>query len=434
MSKLQIKTARVFQPLLTPSRYKGAYGGRGSGKSHYFGELTIEEHIMYPGLRTMCIREVQKSLKESLKLLLSDKIRAMNVGPMFNILTTEIQTPGDGLIVFQGMQDHTADSIKSFENFNRSLCEEAHTLSARSLELLRPTIRNAGPAPMAERRFVWNPRSASDPVDLLLRGVAPPPDSVVVKANYMDNPWFPNDMEEERLYDREHNPDRYAHIWLGEYEPQAIGAIWTRQAIHENRRTKSDDPQYITGNVTRERTVVAVDPAITSPETNATGNPDHHGIVVAALGDDQRGYLLEDGSLQGSPHQWATRAIALYDKWDADAIVIEKNQGGDMCRYTLETIRQGINIIEVHATRGKHVRAEPISALYTLGSVSHVGTYPELEDQLCKFTSSGYEGEDSPDRAEAAIWAFTELFPDLTMGKAEPEEPSYGGGEGSWLG
>ncbi|MCK5444188.1 MAG: DNA-packaging protein, partial [Rhodospirillaceae bacterium] len=165
-----------------------------------------------------------------------------------------------------------------------------------------------------------------------------------------------------------------------------------------------------------------------------TGNPDYHGITVCALGEDQRGYLLEDGSMQGSPHQWATRAIALYDKWDADAIVIEKNQGGDMCRFTLETIRKGVRIIEVHATRGKHVRAEPISALYSLGSISHVGTYPELEDQLCKFTASGYEGEDSPDRAESMIWGFTELFPKLTTEKSEPQ-PFYGSGQvGSWMG
>lgn len=360
-----------------------------------------------------------------MKQLLEDKIRKLGVSSMFNVLQTEIQTPGDGIIIFQGMQDHTADSIKSFENFNRSLCEEAHTLSKKSIELLRPTIRNAGPAPMAERRFIWNPRSASDPADSLLRGLNPPPDSILIRANYMDNPWFPDDMEKERQHDYDNNPDRYAHIWLGEYEPQAVGAIFSRQIIHENRRAAM--------SCERERTVIAVDPAVTSPETNASGNPDEHGIVVCALGADQRGYLLEDGSMHGAPHQWATRAVALYDKWDADAIVIEKNQGGDMCRYTLETVRKGIRIIEVTATRGKHVRAEPISALYSLGSISHVGTFPEIENQLCLFTSSGYNGDKSPDRAEATIWGFTELFPKLTTEKAaDPVQPYYG--EGGWMG
>lgn len=419
--KLQIKTPEVFLPLLEPSRYKGAYGGRGSGKSHFEGEHTIEEHLMYPGLRTLCVREVQKSLKDSIKRLLEDKINALNVRPYFNILNDRIETPGDGVISFIGMQDHTADSVKSYEGYNRALCEEAQTLSTRSLELLRPTIRNAGPTPIAEMRFVWNPRSASDPVDQLLRGVDPAPNSIVVRANYMDNPWFPDELEMEREYDKRNNPDRYAHIWLGEYEPQAIGAIWTRQVIHENRVSAMQ--------CERARTVVAVDPAVSDTEKS-----DEHGISVVALGDDSHGYLLEDASLHGSPHQWATRAVAMYDKWDADAIVIEKNQGGDMCRFTLETIRKGIRIIEVHATRGKHVRAEPISALYSVGRMHHVGSFPALEDQLCKFTASGYEGEKSPDRAESMIWAATELFPKMTTEKPAPVEFFGHGTAQGWMG
>lgn len=424
MSKLQIQTPEVFEPLLKPSRYKGIWGGRGSGKSHFGVELTIEDHMLYPGLRTIGVREVQKSIKESVKRLLEDKIRALGVQSYFNVMNDRIETPGNGIISFIGMQDHTADSIKSYEGYHRALIEEAQTMSSRSLELLRPTIRTAGPTPVSELRFLWNPRNASDPVDQLLRGVNPAPDSIIVNANYQDNPWFPPELEQEREYDRINNPDRYAHIWLGEYEPQAIGAIWTRQVIHENRRAVKPE---------LERIVVGVDPAVSSVLTNASGKPDHHGISVCGLGSDQRGYLLEDASLQGTPHQWATRAIAMYDKWDADAIVIERNQGGDMCRHTLEGLRRGIRIIEVHATRGKHVRAEPISALYTLGQISHVGTFIDLEDQLCKFTSSGYEGNDSPDRAESMIWCMTELFPRMTTAKSEPE-PFYGHGtNGAWM-
>jgi hypothetical protein len=432
LSKLRINTAAVFEPLLKPSRYKGAKGGRGSGKSHFYGELTIEEHLIYPGLRTLGVREVQKSIKESVKRLLEDKIEALGVQSYFNVLNDRIITPGDGIISFIGMQDHTADSVKSYEGYNRALAEEAQTITTRSLELLRPTIRTPGPTPISELRFAWNPRSALDPVDRMFSGVEPPPDSICVKSNYNHNPWFPDELELERAHDLKNNPDRYAHIWLGEYEPQAKGAIWNRQIIHENRRDLSDtEAKKLCGRI-----VVAIDPAVSSVETNASGNPDEHGITVCGLGDDKRGYILEDGSLKGSPHQWATRAVALYDKWDADAIVIEKNQGGDMCRYTLETIRKNIRIIEVHATRGKHVRAEPISALYHLGSISHVGSFPEIEDQLCKFTSSGYEGEDSPDRAESVIWALTELFPKLTREDAkEPQAPFYGHGRsGAWMG
>ena len=123
--------------------------------------------------------------------------------------------------------------------------------------------------------------------------------------------------------------------------------------------------------------------------------------------------MLEDGTTKGAPERWARRAIAMYDRYDADGIVIEKNQGGDMCRHVLNSVRPGINIIEVHATRGKHVRAEPISALYALGRIHHVGTFPELEAEMCQMTAAGYEGDGSPDRVDAMVWGFTELFPKL---------------------
>ncbi len=141
--------------------------------------------------------------------------------------------------------------------------------------------------------------------------------------------------------------------------------------------------------------------------------------------------MLNDVTTRGGPHQWAVCAIAAYDRYDADAIVIEINQGGDMVRHTLQTVRPNLPIIEVRATRGKHVRAEPIAALYTMGRISHVGVFPELEDQMCLMTAGGFEGEGSPDRVDALVWGLTELFPSLTTltgwgklavtcGKADP--------------
>ena len=392
-SSIQLPTPRVFVPLLKPSRYKGAHGGRGSGKSHFFAELMVETALMRDGFRAVCIREVQKTLKESAKRLIEDKIRAMGVGSEFECLNTEIKTPGGGVILFQGMQDHTAESIKSLEGFHVAWAEEAQTLSARSLEMLRPTIR----APGSELWFTWNPRNAADPVDQLLRGPTPPPDSAVVRVNYNDNPFFPRELEEERLYDQRTKPDRYGHIWEGEYEPTAVGAIWDRANLHRNRRAEA--PHLA-------RIVVAVDPAV-----SAEAGSDEHGIVVCAAGQDGRGYVLEDGSMKGAPRQWAERAIALYDRFEADCIVIERNQGGDMCRFTLESVRPGIRIVEVTATRGKHVRAEPISALYALDRISHVGTFDRLEGQMCQMTAAGFEGDGSPDRVDALVWGFTELFP-----------------------
>jgi PBSX family phage terminase large subunit len=396
MKTLDIATPRVFAPLLTPSRYKGAWGGRGSGKSHFFAELAIERCLMNRGERIVCVREVQKSLKESVKRLVEDKIDALGVSASFRVLNDAIVTPGDGVIVFQGMQDHTAESIKSLEGFRVAWVEEAQTLSARSMEFLRPTIR----APGSELWFSWNPRNANDPVDLLLRGEKPPPDSIVCRVNYSDNPFFPEELEGERAFDEANNPTRYAHIWLGEYEPTAIGAIWDRLNIHQNRRAEAPE---------LKRIVVAVDPAVSNE-----AHSDEHGIIVCAEGGDQRGYVIDDASMKGSPRQWAERAVATYDRYQADAIVIEINQGGDMVKHTIESVRPGIRVIEVRATRGKHVRAEPISALYSLGRISHVGTHQKLEDQMCQMTAAGYEGQGSPDRVDALVWGFTELFPAIT--------------------
>ena len=237
--------------------------------------------------------------------------------------------------------------------------------------------------------------------------------------NYSDNPFFPAELEDERLHDMRTNRDRYGHIWLGEYEPTAIGAIWDRQTIHANRRR--DVPPDMS------RIVVAVDPAV-----SAESGSDENGIVAAGIGEDNRGYVLDDASLKGTPRQWADRAIATYDRWNADAIIVERNQGGDMVRHTLESIRPGIRILEVVATRGKHVRAEPIAALYSTGRVSHVGTFPQLEDQMCQMTAAGYEGNGSPDRCDALVWAMTELFPQLVRPKSAVTWDDAGGG-GSWL-
>jgi len=396
--EVHITAPEVFWSLMKPGRYKGAHGGRGSAKSHTFAEMLVANAYMAKGFRAVCVREVQKSLKESAKRLIEDKIESMGLSPYFNVQQDRIITPGNGVILFQGMQDHTADSIKSLEGMNVAWCEESQSLSSRSLELLRPTIR----APGSEIWFTWNPDNASDPVDQLLRGEDLPPGAIVVRANYSDNPFFPDELEQERLFDMRHKPERYAHIWLGEYAPSAVGAIWDRKTLHENRVT--DAPEL-------ERIVVAVDPAISNE-----AHSDEHGIVVAGLCNNEA-YIIEDGSMKGNPRQWAVRAVAMFDKHEADAIVIERNQGGDMCRHTLQSVRPGLPIIEVHATRGKHVRAEPISAEYAIGKVHHVGVFPELEQQMCMMTASGYDGEGSPDRVDALVWALTELFPQMVNKK-----------------
>ena len=215
------EVAKVYRPLLQPARYKGAWGGRGSGKSHFFAQQLIIECLSKPGTRAVCIREVQRTLKDSSKRLLEDKIQALGVGSQFEVMHDSIKTPGDGIITFVGMQDTNAESIKSLEGFRIAWCEEAQTLSSRSLQLLRPTIR----APGSELWFSWNARRKSDPVDKMLRGDKPT-GAVVVMANWRDNPHFPAELEQERLDCERLEPDQYNHIWEGGYATLLTGAYY----------------------------------------------------------------------------------------------------------------------------------------------------------------------------------------------------------------
>lgn len=231
MSVLTINTPEVFEPLLYPSRYKGAWGGRGSGKSHFFAELLVE-HCIYEKIDAVCLREVQKSLKFSVKKLIESKIQQMNAGDYFEVQNEQIKSKHGGVIIFQGMQDHTSDSIKSLEGFKIAWFEEAQSASQRSLDLLRPTIR----APGSEIWFSWNPSKATDPVDQLLRGENPPPDAIVVNANYKDNPWLPPELLEEMEYDKRRDPDKYAHIWLGEYQRNSEARVFKNWKIEEFER------------------------------------------------------------------------------------------------------------------------------------------------------------------------------------------------------
>jgi phage terminase large subunit len=187
--------------------------------------MLVEDAVRLPGLRAVCIREVQKSLKDSAKKLIEDKIQEMGLGDRFEVLHDHIKTPGDGLIIFHGMQDHTAESIKSLEGFDRAWVEEAQTLSSGSLKLLRPTIR----AENSELWFSWNPRRKTDPVDVMFRQRTPPTGSVCVRANWNDNPWFPKVLEQERQDCLKDDPDQYDHIWEGGYVTVAEGAYYARQ-------------------------------------------------------------------------------------------------------------------------------------------------------------------------------------------------------------
>jgi len=190
------------------------------------------------------------------------------------------------------------------------------------------------------------------------------------------------------------------------------GALWQRKGIDENRIPIDDLP-------TMTRIVVAIDPAISSEdESNETG------IVVAGIGENKRGYVLAEESGIFTPDQWGKRVASLFHTWSADRIIGEKNQGGEMVEHVIRSALTNAPVTLVHASRGKVTRAEPISALYEQGRISHVGTFNDLEDQMVAFTSDfdrklqGY----SPDKVDALVWAFTDLFPRIIKKPKPPQK------------
>lgn len=226
---------------------------------------------------------------------------------------------------------------------------------------------------------------------------------------------------------------RYEGTRLGRQELNAEvlddvpGSLWTRESLDRSRldaKAKLPDMQRI---------VVAIDPAGKAQENALSEGTAETGIVVAGLGVDGRGYVLEDQTCALSPNGWARRAVSCYDLFQADAIVVETNQGGDMVKQTIMSVRDSVPVIEVHASRGKVTRAEPIAALYEQGRVSHVGCHAALEDQMVLFTPMGIAGETTGDRVDALVWALTELFPSMITRVEYKDDPTPVAREGGWM-
>jgi len=203
-------------------RHACAYGGRGSAKSHTIAQIWLLRGMESPE-RVLCFREIQKSIRDSVHRLLSDKINAMGLGPFYEVTRDEIRGRNGTLFLFAGLRDHTADSVKSFEGLTGAWGEEAHSITEESALKLIPTVRGCSDPKIF---WSWNPESETDYVHqrFVVRG---DPSAVVVKANYLDNPWFPPPLEAERLHLKALNEDLYRHVWEGECRT-AAGLLFKR--------------------------------------------------------------------------------------------------------------------------------------------------------------------------------------------------------------
>jgi hypothetical protein len=225
------------------------------------------------------------------------------------------------------------------------------------------------------------------------------------KINPIDNL---ENLSDEYIHELEDLPVKARRRFLnGEFEDDENGQLWTIELLEQNRvlGQKGTLPDFL-------RVVIAVDPSgCTGAEDSRS---DEIGIMVCALGTDNHGYLIEDLSGKYSPETWGQIIVAAYERHSADRVVGEVNYGGDMVRAVVHAVDNTVPFNAVTASRGKVVRAQPISTLYEMNKIHHIGYFPEVEDQMCSMTQSGYQGIGSPDKVDAAVWGFTELFPGMT--------------------
>jgi phage terminase large subunit-like protein len=237
----------------------------------------------------------------------------------------------------------------------------------------------------------------------LIKKLVSDPDNAITRGSTLDNAANLAASTVKALYESYGNTRLGRQELDGEILGDIPGALWSHDNIDQNRLKEA--PEDL------ERVIVAVDPATSSNEGS-----DEHGIVVVAMARDEdgyaRGYILEDASLKGTPEEWAKQAVRMYRKWSADKIVAEKNQGGEMVLSVIRAADRSVPVKLVHASRGKVIRAEPISALYEQNRIHHVGRHDKLEDQMCEFSIDNVRNKSvgSPDRVDALVWGLTELF------------------------
>jgi len=360
-------------PLLAPRRYKGARGGRGSGKSWFFAQEAVVRCAAYPDTSVVCIREVQKSIKLSSKRLIENTIQKLEVSHLFDVLASEIRCKnGKGLIVFQGMQDHTSDSIKSLEDFQIAWVEEAQSISERSLRLLRPTMRSG-----SELWFSWNPELDDDPIEQLF---AQPDDGmVVVDVNYWDNPFFPQELREEMERDKRlYSPQMWEHIWEGKYITGDMGEVFRWSWFKEH--------QYAAPYHGFERIVCSWDTAYKAQEHNdpsactVWGIKKNHAYLLFVL-NERMEYPALKKSVIDIAHLFTTGGTL-------PTVLIEDKASGQSLLQDLraETI---LPVIDIPVTGDKVTRAAACTSLIEAGRVFVPSSAEWLADyrkQLIRFS------------------------------------------------
>lgn len=370
-----------------------ALAGRGFGKTEA-GAQWIRQRIANGARSIALIAETQKDLEEVMVARLI-AIHPQAEAPQVRFKPVRMIWPNGAIAL--GYNGTEPDQLRGPE-FDTAWCDELakYRYARETWDMLQFTMRKGNDP----RVFVTTtPR----PIPLI-RELVRDPTTVVTRGSTFDNAVNLAPQFLSRIADRYEGTRLGRQELGGEILEDSEGALWSRAVIDELRVLPVQVPQLT-------RVVVAIDPAVTSGE-----DADETGIIAAGLGVDGHGYVLEDSSGRYSPTDWAKQAISLYKARRGDRIIAEVNNGGEMVENTIRVVDTNVPYKAVHASRGKAVRAEPVSALYEQKRVHHVGAFPVLEDQMCTFTSDFDRKDGSPDRMDALVWAFTELMVDQPAG------------------
>lgn len=366
-----------------------ALAGRGFGKTEA-GAQWVRERVASGARSIALIAETQKDLEEVMVARIV-AIHPPSEAPAVRYKPVRLVWPNGATAL--GYNGTEPNQLRGPE-FDTAWVDELakYRYARETWDMLQFTMR-AGFDP---RVFVTTtPR----PIPVI-REIVADPSTVITRGSTFDNA----ENLPRQFLDRLR--ERYEGTRLGRQELNAEiledtpGALWTRDCIDATRVDKTPELR---------RVVVAVDPSGTKGGGGEDAGDDV-GIVVAGLGIDGRAYVLADRSCNLSPAGWARRAVEAYHEFGADRLIAERNFGGAMVEAIIRAQDRTISYVEVTASRGKSVRAEPVAALYEQGRVSHVGSFPEMEDQMCMMTPEGYTGPGSPDRADSVVWALTHLI------------------------
>lgn len=394
-----LKLLDSYQPLfINPpqTRYFVVTGSRGSGKSYtvnlFLLNLTYEEGHVILFTRFTLVSAFISIIPEFL-----DKIELLGKQDDFEVTQSEIINKKTGSkILFRGIKTSSGintANLKSIAGVTTFIIEEAEELIDEDVfDRIDLSVRDKSKPNRVI--MIMNPSYKSHWIYKRFVSRPNPEYFTHIHTTYLDN--LDNLSEsfiEAAERTKKENMTRYKHLFLGEWLDDAEGLLWNRPIIDQSRVNQVPE---------LKRVVIAIDPAAT-----ANMDSDETGIIVCGIGTDDKGYVLEDLSGKFSPNQWAKIAVDAGSKWQADCIVAEKNQGGDMVEAVIRNKGTKARVKLVTATKGKFVRAEPVYSLYEQKKVHHVGTFPILESQMVTFDPD--KGK-SPDRVDALVWGFSELM------------------------